>query len=108
MSMPAAYNIATFYGNTLVLTFTLTDSNNSPISLTGKTVEFIIRRVLVVIDTYTVGDGLTISGGGNNIISLSKVVDISPGQYIYELKITTSPTEIRTYLAGVFRVRQSV
>jgi len=106
MSMPATYNIDIFYGNTLNLSFTLTDSMAAAINLSTKTVEFIVRKNLTVLETYGVGTGLTITGPGFNVVNLSKVIDITPGPYTYDLKVTTSPSDIRTYLSGRFYVRK--
>lgn len=106
--MPAEYDINIFKDDTLKLSFTITDGNGDPIDLSAKTIEFIIRKSSTTIDILTIGDGLTLSGAGNNMINLDKAITLNKGSYSYDLKVITGGIDIRTYLSGKFVVHRDV
>lgn len=106
--MPAEYDINIFKDDTLKLSFTITDGSGNPIDLSTKTIQFIVRKGDSAVLTLIIGNGLTLSGAGNNTINLDKSINLTKSYYTYDLKVITGGTDIRTYLSGKFIVHKEV
>lgn len=108
---PGNYTIKAYRNDTLQLTFTITDGNNLPISLATAAMKMEIRTKPDgdVKLTLTEGDGLTVSGANNNIVTVSKVVNISDGcTYFYDLQATFASGVVTTYVKGPFVVMEDI
>ena len=109
--IPGAYTIQAYRNDTLQLTFTITDGSAIPIDLNTATMKMQIRNRPDgdVLQTLTEGDGLTVSGAGNNIVTVSKVISIeSGGVYTYDLQATFASGVVTTYVKGNFILFEDV
>lgn len=87
-----------------VLEFNL---NGSPIDLQFATVLLQVRPTetsATVSLAITNGNGITITGDGKNQVSIYKLITIAAGEYVYDLQITYSSGQVKTYLYGEFIV----
>ncbi len=108
---PGIYTIVAYRGDTLTRTFTILDSAGSPVNLSTAAVKMQVRSKpdSEVLLELTEGNGITVGGAGNNVISISKVCDISDcGSYHYDLQATFSATDVRTYVRGAFIVQKDI
>jgi hypothetical protein len=84
-------------GDHFNLTLTVKDGDGLPIDLsTSDDIQFFVDEVEVA----SLGDGITVSGTDNNIITITKVDARAAGSYQYEIVITDSAGLIRTYFKG--------
>jgi hypothetical protein len=109
--IPGIYNITAYRNDTLQKTVSVVDSTGAPVSFATATMKMQVRTkpdgdvLLELIE----GDGLTVGGAGNNVISISKVCDISDcGSYYYDIQATFSATDVRTYIRGAFIVQKDI
>jgi hypothetical protein len=108
---PGIYNITAYRGDTLQRTITLVDGSNNPISLATAAVKIEVRTKPDgdIKLTLTEGDGITVSGAGNNVITISKVVSISDSCALYyDLQATFASGVVSTYLKGNFNVVKDI
>jgi hypothetical protein len=107
---PASFNIDIVKGNTWQEVFALT-LNDVPINLSTATVLVSVYKgcsTSAALFTATNGNGITILGVSNNNISISKIVPLDKGNYIWDLKITYLDGTIKTYLWGDFIVYENI
>lgn len=102
----AINNFRIYSGDTFTSTLTFTDSNNSPIDLSGCTLKLAITKGTTVMLLLTEVDGMAIGGVGFNVITINKEQTLPVGVYKYSLEVTfpTSPVKVVTYIAGNFSV----
>lgn len=108
--IPGLYNITAYRNDTFVISFTLLDQSSQPIDLSGAVVKMQVRDKPdgEVLWELTEGDGITVGGTGNNVISISKVCDINGcGSYYYDLQATDSGV-VSTYVKGAFHVIKDI
>jgi len=108
---PGNYTIRAYRNDTLQLTFTITDGSNVPISLANATMKMEVRNKPDgdVYLTLTEGDGLTVGGVNNNVVTVSKLVNISDGcSYFYDLQATFTSGVVTTYVKGPFVVMEDI
>ena len=108
--IPGNYNIEAYRNDTLIKTFTITE-NSVPVDLSTAVVKIQVREKpdAPVLFEFTEGNGLTVGGVGNNVISMSKVVDLSMcGRYYYDLQATFTSGIVSTYLLGTFIVKKDI
>lgn len=115
--MAATYNIPTQYnGDTFeTITFNFYTTESSPgneLDLTNTTPKLSIRRGSVrgkVVKELTIGDGLEWVGQSTGQLRTSAfIIDWGGGEYVYDLQITYSETNIQTYIKGTFNVTEDV
>lgn len=86
-------------------------SDNTPIDISGYDFALTVKRNAFdtkVIKKLALGDGLSVSGTGKDILTINTFVDIKAGAYVYDL-IGTKPTgEIIPYLKGKIKVEENV
>lgn len=106
---PATLDIQIWKGDTWSQTFTLT-SNSTPINLSGSTPKIEIRKGCggTLMLTLTSGNGITIGGTNNNVLTISKAITIDKGNYHWDLQVTFSGGSVKTYLTGDFIVYDDV
>jgi hypothetical protein len=107
---PAQYNIQVWRNDSWVQTFAIT-ADNVAVNLTGSTITIQVRKTAnaSTIDlTLSTGDGITISGASNNQIVLNKVVNISAGNYLYDMNVTFPSGVVKTYVWGSFLVQEDI
>ena len=107
---PAQYNIQIWENDTWNNTFTLLN-DTTPISLVGATIEIQIRKTLNSTNpslTLTLGDGITIGGTNNNVITIDKQIVLDGGSYVYDMPILFSDGTEKTYIWGQFIVYKDV
>ena len=106
----AIYNITTKRNDTLLKVLTFVDDAGSPVDLSSATLKMQIRKTFdsTVLLELTEIDGMTVSGAGNNIVTISKLITIpTPGTYQYDLQ-AVFPSMTRTYLEGSFTVTPDI
>lgn len=105
-NIPGAVNFKVYQNDTLNKSITITDDNDDPIDLSAAAVKMEVRQSAgsTVLFTLEVGDGITISGADDNVIVISKIVDIDPGSYLYDLEATYSGGDVQTFIKGSFTV----
>jgi hypothetical protein len=106
---PAKFDIKMWRNDTWVEVFALTQ-NSTPISLVGATIYIHIVKGCEGTATLTLtnGSGITITGAGNNQISVSKLINIDKGNYKWDLQVSYSGGVVKTYLEGDFIVYDDV
>lgn len=99
-SIPSVLNFRIKQGDTFqrTITFETDDDTPQPIDLSGATVVMRIDQM----EDLTEGDGLTVGGDDNNILTISKIITWS-GTYRYELEVTFGSGVIKTYYEGRIR-----
>jgi hypothetical protein len=101
---PAQHDIELVKGNSWQETYVFT-LDNVAINLSTATVLVSIYQgcsTSAALLTATNGNGITISGVGNNTVTINKIVDLSAGNYIWDMKITFTDGTVRTYVWGDF------
>lgn len=101
-------NISSIQGNYLEVPLTFKDGNGDPIDLTAFVeIRMEIKKTFNVNETpflvFTVGDGFTISGTGNN--TLTFVLDeyfweSQTTRWVYDIVFENAQGEFYTYLKG--------
>ena len=108
---PAQYNIQLWRNDTWAQTFAIT-ANNVAVDLSGSTITIQVRKTAnapaVDLSLSTGGNGITISGVGNNLIVLNKVVNIAAGNYLYDMNVTFPSGVVKTYVWGTFLVQEDI
>jgi hypothetical protein len=107
---PANNSVDIVSGDTWSETFELT-LNTVPIVLTGSTIVISIYKgcsTTTALWTATNGSGVTITGAGFNEISLSKLVNLDKGNYIWDLKVTYIGGIVKTYVWGDFIIYENI
>lgn len=109
MATPGNYNIAAYRNDTLQVVFTFTDSLGAAIDLSSATILLQVRRKAdaAVLLSLTEADGLTVSGAGNNVVTLSKLIVLDAGAYMYDLQSTIGAV-VTTYVRGLFNVTSDI
>jgi hypothetical protein len=108
---PGIYHITAYRGDTLQRTITLTDGSNNAIDLSTAAVKIEVRTKPDgdIKLTMTEGDGITVGGTGNNVITISKVISISDSCALYyDLQATFPSGVVSTYLKGNFNVVKDI
>jgi len=109
--IPGSYTIQAYRNDTLQLTFTITDGSAQPISLSTADVKMQIRRHPDgdVEQALTEGNGITVGGANNNVITISKVISIeNGGNYVYDLQASFASGVVITYVKGYFILFEDV
>lgn len=84
-------------GDTLSFTLEFTDSLDAAIDMSGITAAvFNINGV----DVAELGDGISVIGDDNNIVSISKDITEVVGKFDYYFTITHSDGKVKKYLDG--------
>ena len=108
---PAQYNISIWKTNTWSQIFLLT-ANTVPIDLSTAAVEIEIRKTItsstVDLTLTEGGGGITVGGQYNNMITINKDINLTAGNYVYDMAVKFSNTNIKTYIWGNFIVYQDI
>jgi hypothetical protein len=108
----ATVNITCYKGDTLNLSYTLTDSDTGDaIDLSGADIEMQVRQATTsdtALLTLDLTDGLSVGGAGNNIVAIEKVITLTAGKYRYDMQFTLADSTIVTYFKGKFIVIDDV
>lgn len=101
-------------GSTWTRTISAVDNDSNAIDHTGYTV---VMDVRVNSDstsefiTLTAGNGrVSINGDGDIVLTISAAdtADLTPGDYVYDLKVTDTSSSVQYYLRGNFKVIDAV
>jgi len=109
--IPGTYTIEAYRNDTLELTFTITDGSAVAISLSTADVKMQIRNRPDgdILQTLTEGNGITVGGASNNVITVSKIISIeNGGTYAYDLQATFSNGIVTTYVKGYFILYEDI
>lgn len=109
--MPAGnFSTSVVKGETLALSFALTDEDGVAINLTGATAAMALRTSLTASSVaLSCTPYLSIPTPANGVIVLSAPTDsLTVGRYVYDLKVTDSQSVVKVYLAGTIDVTQGV
>lgn len=108
---PAQYNISIWKTNTWSQIFLLT-ANTVPIDLSTAAVEIEIRKTItsttVELTLTEGGGGITVGGQNNNMITINKDINLTAGNYVYDMAVKFSNNNIKTYIWGNFIVYQDI
>lgn len=106
---PGKLDIQMWRNDTWQQVFTLL-ADTTPISLVGATIYIQVRKGCggVLALSLTNGSGATIIGTFNNEISVSKLVNIDKGNYVWDMQVTFPDLTVKTYLEGDFIVYDDV
>lgn len=106
---PGKLDIQMWRNDTWQQVFTLL-ADTTPINVVGSTVLIQVRKGCggVLALTLTNGSGVTIGGVNNNQITVSKLVNIDKGNYIWDMQVTFPNTTVKTYLEGNYIVYDDV
>jgi hypothetical protein len=108
---PAQYNVQIWRNDTWSQIFTLT-ANNVPIVLTGSTITIQVRKTAsspdVLLTLSTTDSSIAIGGVNYNQITLSKVVNLTAGSYVYDMNVTFPSGLVKTYVWGTFFVQEDI
>jgi hypothetical protein len=108
---PAQYNISIWKSNTWSQIFLLT-ANTVPINLSTATVEIQIRKKITSTNAELTltenGGGIVVGGVNNNMITINKDIDLDAGNYVYDMAVQFSNSNIKTYIWGNFIVYQDI
>ena len=107
---PAKYNIQIWRNDSWTQIFALL-ANEVPIDLSGSIIEIQVRTTPTATNaelTLTLGNGLTIGGVDNNQVIINSIVDISAGNYVYDLTVVFPSEIVKTYVWGTFIVFEDI
>lgn len=103
---PAVYNVTVVAGDTFTETFTFTDGDGASLSLEGYTFTSQLRRTA---DGTAVADMTIVSDATSVTRSLGTAITAGlSGDYVHDLQWLTPASEVRTLLAGTFKVGAEV
>ena len=111
MNNPAVVTQKAYRNDSYEQTITLLDGSGNPISLATADVKMQIRTHPDgdVMQVLTEGDGITVGGANNNVITISKIISIlTGGKYYYDLQATFADGKVQTYLRGQFIVTEDI
>lgn len=106
---PAQLDIQLWSGNSWEQSFSLT-LDNTPINLSSATVSITITNqcgsttALVI----TEGDGITVGGVNNNVITVNKLITLAVNQYSWSLNVNYQSGVVKTYLYGDFIISNNL
>ena len=87
-------------------------ANTVPIDLSTAAVEIEIRKTItsstVELTLTEGGGGITVGGQNNNMITINKDINLTAGNYVYDMAVKFSNTNIKTYIWGNFIVYQDI
>lgn len=87
-------------------------ANTVPINLSAAVVKIEIRKTItsstVELTLTEGGGGITVGGQYNNMITINKDIDLAAGNYVYDMAVEFSNTNIKTYIWGNFIVYQDI
>ncbi len=87
-------------------------ANTVPIDLSTAAVEIEIRKTInsstVELTLTESGGGITVGGVNNNMITINKDINLAAGNYVYDMAVKFSNTNIKTYIWGNFIVYQDI
>ena len=87
-------------------------ANTVPIDLSTAAVEIEIRKTItsstVELTLTESGGGITVGGQNNNMITINKDINLAAGNYVYDMAVKFSNTNIKTYIWGNFIVYQDI
>jgi hypothetical protein len=106
---PARYNVKMWKGNTWLNTFTIL-KDNVPVNLSSAEVRIQIRRKPTSTTaevTITEADGITVGGASDNVITVSKRINIAAAEYYWDLLVINGGV-YTTYLWGTFLIDEDI
>lgn len=108
---PAQYNVKIWRNDSWAQTFALL-ADTTPIDLSGCTILIQVRptpsSASVVLELTTDDSSIGIGGVDSNQITLNKIVGVAAGTYVYDMNVTFSSGEVKTYLWGNFIVTEDI
>ena len=108
--LPNNVDFSIWQGDVQLFYVRFTDGDGLPIDLTGYTAQAVVRQGLGTGTEYTFD--CDIQGVDNNEVKVympsSVTATLSPGDYAWNLQLTDSNSDVRTYLAGDVKVYAEV
>jgi len=96
-------------GDTLQFDALWAQGNGDPVDLTGYTAKMQVRpqteNGAPVLDLSTGGSGITLGGASGTILVTAPAATtraIAPGEYVYDLELTSPTGVVTTIVAGTF------
>lgn len=109
-STPKKYEVNIVRTNTWDDDFEIVDQSNSPVNLSGSTIECSIKSSPTgpAEATAATGNGILITGANSNVINIFKDIDITAGRYFWDIRVTFPSGKKATYVGGVMNVIQNI
>lgn len=107
--LPATYNIKLTAGNTWQSVFAIF-KDGVPVNLSAAEVRIQIRRKAsssTADVTLTEADGITVGGASSNEITVSKRINITPADYVWDLLVINAGV-YKTYIGGKIEIVDEV
>jgi len=111
MNSPGVHTYKAYRNDSFQDTITITDGSGVAISLANADIKMQIRTRPDgdIKLTLTEGDGITVGGADNNIITLNKILAIDyGGSYYYDIQATFTNGQVQTYMRGSFIVLEDI
>lgn len=86
---PANKDIYYYSGSTITKTYTVTDGDGNAVDLSGKSLQWTLKKRKNGSVVAELNSTITVSGIGNNIVSLPLNFDLDEMNYYYDLWNTT-------------------
>ena len=100
----------TFEGIQLTLTLT-SGGSTAPIDLTGAAIKIIFKKqdISTTVSTLEIGSGITIDDATGGVFSIDPFTVFAVAYlYEYDMQITFSNGDIKTYMKGFFEVIEQI
>ena len=107
---PGTHNVKIWRNDTWSEVFVIT-ANSLPINMSTADVKVQVRKKAnsATADlSLTEASGITVGGAGSNQITISKLVDIASGNYVWDMQVAFADGVVKTYLTGAFEVYEDV
>lgn len=112
----ATQNFTELSGDSWIVDLVFTQSDNvTPLSIAGWIFQLEIKNTKYHGSTdagnylkLTMGSGLTITGVSTNVLSISKILKLKEGVYVYDVEATKPDGTVITYLRGQLNVQPDV
>lgn len=111
MNNPAVITQKAYRNDSYEQVISILDGSGNPISLATADVKLQVRTHPDgdIMLTMSEGNGITVGGAGNNVITISKIISIQTGgKYYYDLQATFADGTVQTYLRGQFIVTEDI
>lgn len=112
--MAGQYDITVDRGTTLLRTFTVTDSNNVPVSYQGYSAKMQVRKdhsaSTVIVEASTANGRITLNNQGVITLTIADEVTatFSVGTAYYDIMLTSPSGDAIKFMEGKFVVQPSV
>jgi len=98
-------------GDTFIGTQFTVVVNEVPLDLTGASIKMILRKSAKAPASLTleIGSGITVADAPGGVFNINEqIIDIPAFKYLYDIEITLSNGDVKTYIGGTFQILQDI